>query len=189
MVRRCKKYFYKSSRYLQSRVPQFDSGFHLQFSQIHPSTQTQAKLRILKICIRSIHLPFDSTKMKLKQTSQLLLIDLVLQLLPIAYFAYSLPSFAENGLNGPLVLAAFYLFIIWKVSGGSNAARYLFLAYTFVIFLPLSVMFLMHTSSIGMGLLVLIQIGIKAYCVYQLFFTPTKLEFTKVEEESEFPKF
>ena len=127
--------------------------------------------------------------MKLKQTSQLLLIDLVLQLLPIAYFAYSLPSFAENGLNGPLVLAAFYLFIIWKVSGGSNLARYLFLAYTLVIFLPLSVMFLMHTSSIGMGLLVLIQIGIKAYCLYQLFFTPTKLEFTKVEEESEFPKF
>jgi hypothetical protein len=127
--------------------------------------------------------------MKLKQTSQLLLIDLVLQLLPIAYFAYSLPSFADNGLNGPLVLAAFYLFIIWKVSGGSNAARYLFLAYTLVIFLPLSVMFLMHTSSIGMGLLVLIQIGIKAYCLYQLFFTPTKLEFTKVEEESEFPKF
>jgi hypothetical protein len=50
-------------------------------------------------------------------------------------------------------------------------------------------MFLMHTSSIGMGLLVLIQIGIKAYCVYQLFFTPTKLAFNKVEEESEFPKF
>ena len=127
--------------------------------------------------------------MTLKQTSQLLLIDLVLQLLPVVYFAYSLPSFAENGLNGPLVQAAFYLFIIWKISGGSNAARYLFLAYTFVIFLPLSVMFLMHTSSVGMGLLVLIQIAIKAYCVYQLFFTPTKLEFNKVEEESEFPKF
>ena len=31
MVRRCKKYCYKSSRYLQSRVPQFDSGFRLQF--------------------------------------------------------------------------------------------------------------------------------------------------------------
>jgi hypothetical protein len=110
--------------------------------------------------------------MKLKLTSQLLLIDLVLQLLPIAYFAYSLPSFAENGLNGPLVLAAFYLFIIWKVSGGSNLARYLFLAYTLVIFLPLSVMFLMHGSSIGMILLVLAQLVIKAYCLYKLFFTP-----------------
>jgi hypothetical protein len=127
--------------------------------------------------------------MKLKQTSQLLLIDLVLQLLPVAYFAFSSPSFSENSLNGPLVQAAFYLFIIWKISGGSNLARYLFLAYTVALFLPLSVMFLMHTSSIGMGLLVLIQICIKAYCVYQLFFTPTKLEFNKVEEESEFPKF
>jgi hypothetical protein len=127
--------------------------------------------------------------MKLKLTSQLLLIDLVLQLLPIAYFAFSSPTFVDNGLNGPLIQAAFYLFIIWKVSGGSNLARYLFLAYTLVIFLPLSVMFLMHGSSIGMILLVLAQLGIKAYCLYQLFFTPTKLEFTKVEEESEFPKF
>ena len=127
--------------------------------------------------------------MKLKLTSQLLLIDLVLQLLPVAYFAFSSPSFAEHGLNGPLVQAAFYLFIIWKISGGSNLARYLFLAYTVALFLPLSVMFLMHTSSIGMGLLVLIQIGIKAYCVYQLFLTPTKLAFNKVEEESEFPRF
>jgi hypothetical protein len=127
--------------------------------------------------------------MKLKLTSQLLLIDLVLQLLPIAYFAFSSPSFADNGLNGPLIQAAFYLFIIWKVSGGSNLARYLFLAYTLVIFLPLSVMFLMHGSSIGMILLVLVQLGIKAYCLYQLFFTPTKLEFTKVDDESEFPKF
>ena len=127
--------------------------------------------------------------MKLKLTSQLLLIDLVLQLLPVAYFAFSSPSFAEDSLNGPLVQAAFYLFIIWKVSGGSNPARYLFLAYTLVIFLPLSVAFLMQNSSISMALLVLIQIGIKAYCVYQLFFTPTKLAFNKVEEESEFPKF
>jgi hypothetical protein len=127
--------------------------------------------------------------MKLKLTSQLLLIDLVLQLLPIAYFAFSSPTFLDNGLNGPLIQAAFYLFIIWKVSGGSNLARYLFLAYTLVIFLPLSVMFLMHGSSIGMILLVLAQLAIKAYCLYQLFFTPTKLEFTKVEEESEFPKF
>ena len=127
--------------------------------------------------------------MKLKLTSQLLLIDLVLQLLPIAYFAFSSPTFADSGVNGPLVQAAFYLFIIWKISGGSNAARYLFLAYTFVIFLPLSVMFLMHSSNIGMILLVLIQICIKAYCVYQLFFTPTKLEFEKVDDESEFPKF
>ena len=127
--------------------------------------------------------------MKLKLTSQLLLIDLALQLLPIAYFAFSSPTFVDNGLNGPLIQAAFYLFIIWKVSGGSNLARYLFLAYTLVIFLPLSVMFLMHGSSIGMILLVLVQLGIKAYCLYQLFFTPTKLEFTKVEEESEFPKF
>jgi hypothetical protein len=63
------------------------------------------------------------------------------------------------------------------------------LAYAVVIFLPLSVLFLMHSSSVGMMLLVLIQIAIKAYCVYQLFLTPTKLEFTKVEEESEFPKF
>jgi hypothetical protein len=127
--------------------------------------------------------------MKLKLTSQLLLIDLALQLLPIAYFAFSSPTFVDNGLNGPLIQAAFYLFIIWKVSGGSNLARYLFLAYTLVIFLPLSVMFLMHGSSIGMILLVLAQLAIKAYCLYQLFFTPTKLEFTKVEEESEFPKF
>jgi hypothetical protein len=127
--------------------------------------------------------------MKLKLTSQLLLIDLVLQLLPIAYFAFSSPTFVDNGLNGPLIQATFYLFIIWKVSGGSNLARYLFLAYTLVIFLPLSVMFLMHGSSIGMILLVLAQLAIKAYCLYQLFFTPTKLEFTKVEEESEFPKF
>jgi hypothetical protein len=127
--------------------------------------------------------------MKLKLTSQLLLIDLALQLLPIAYFAFSSPTFLDNGLNGPLIQAAFYLFIIWKVSGGSNLARYLFLAYTLVIFLPLSVMFLMHGSSIGMILLVLAQLAIKAYCLYQLFFTPTKLEFTKVEEESEFPKF
>ena len=126
--------------------------------------------------------------MKLKLTSQLLLIDLVLQLLPIAYFAFSSPTFVDNGLNGPLIQAAFYLFIIWKVSGGSNLARYLFLAYTLVIFLPLSVMFLMHGSSIGI-LLVLVQLGIKAYCLYQLFFTPTKLEFTKVDDESEFPKF
>jgi hypothetical protein len=127
--------------------------------------------------------------MKLKLTSQLLLIDLVLQLLPIAYFAYNSPSFADSGLNGPLVQAAFYLFIIWKISGGSNLARYLFLAYALVIFLPLSVMFLMQTSSVGIALLVLIQIGIKAYCLYQMFFTPTKLAFNKVEEESEFPKF
>jgi hypothetical protein len=127
--------------------------------------------------------------MKLKQTSQLLLIDLVLQLLPVAYFAFSSPTFAENSLNGPLVQAAFYLFIIWKISGGSNLARYLFLAYTVALFLPLSVMFLMHSTSIGMGLLVLIQICIKAYCVYQLFLTPTKLAFNKVEEESEFPRF
>jgi hypothetical protein len=127
--------------------------------------------------------------MKLKLTSQLLLIDLVLQLLPIAYFAFSSPTFVDNGLNGPLIQAAFYLFIIWKVSGGSNLARYLFLAYALVIFLPLSVMFLMHGSSIGMILLVLVQLGIKAYCLYQLFFTPTKLEFTKVDDESEFPKF
>jgi hypothetical protein len=127
--------------------------------------------------------------MKLKLTSQLLLIDLVLQLLPIAYFAFSSPTFLDNGLNGPLIQAAFYLFIIWKVSGGSNLARYLFLVYTLVIFLPLSVMFLMHGSSIGMILLVLVQLGIKAYCLYQLFFTPTKLEFTKVDDESEFPKF
>jgi len=127
--------------------------------------------------------------MKLKITSQLLLIDLVLQLLPIAYFAFSSPTFVDNGLNGPLIQAAFYLFIIWKVSGGSNLARYLFLAYALVIFLPLSVMFLMHGSSIGMILLVLVQLGIKAYCLYQLFFTPTKLEFTKVDDESEFPKF
>lgn len=127
--------------------------------------------------------------MKLKLTSQLLLIDLVLQLLPVAYFAFSSPSFAEDSLNGPLVQAAFYLFIIWKVSGGSNPARYLFLAYTLVIFLPLSVAFLLQNSSISMALLVLIQIAIKAYCVYQLFFTPTKLAFNKVEEETEFPKF
>ena len=127
--------------------------------------------------------------MKLKLTSQLLLIDLVLQLLPIAYFAFSSPTFVDNGLNGPLIQAAFYLFIIWKVSGGSNLARYLFLAYTLVIFLPLSVMFLMHGSSIGMILLVLVQLGIKAYCLYQVFFTPTKLAFNKVEDESEFPKF
>lgn len=127
--------------------------------------------------------------MKLKLTSQLLLIDLVLQLLPVAYFAFSSPSFAENSLNGPLVQAAFYLFIIWKISGGSNLARYLFLVYTFALFLPLSVMFLMNSTSIGMALLVLIQICIKAYCVYQLFLTPTKLAFKKVEEESEFPRF
>ena len=128
-------------------------------------------------------------KLKLKLISQLLLIDVVLQLLPIAYFVFSSPTFAENGLNGPLVQAAFYLFIIWKISGGSNLARYLFLAYALVLFLPLSVMFLIHGSSIGMALLVVIQIGIKAYCLYQLFFTPTKLAFNKVEEESEFPKF
>lgn len=127
--------------------------------------------------------------MKLKLTSQLLLIDLVLQLLPVAYFAFSSPAFIENSINGPLIQAAFYLFLIWKISGGSNLARFLFLAYAVAIFLPLSVLFLMHSSSIGLMLLVLIQIGIKAYCVYQLFFTPTKLEFTKVEEESEFPKF
>jgi uncharacterized paraquat-inducible protein A len=127
--------------------------------------------------------------MKLKLTSQLLLIDLALQLLPIAYFAFSSPTFVDNGLNGPLIQATFYLFIIWKVSGGSNLARYLFLAYTLVIFLPLSVMFLMHGSSIGMILLVLVQLGIKAYCLYQLFFTSTKLEFIKVDDESEFPKF
>ena len=128
--------------------------------------------------------------MKLKLTAQLLLIDLVLQVLPVAYFAFSSPSFADNGLNGPLVQAAFYLFIIWKISGGSNLARYLFLAYTLVIFLPLSVLFLMHGSSLGMALLVLIQLGIKAYCLYQLFFTPTKLAFIKVvDDESEFPKF
>ena len=127
--------------------------------------------------------------MKLKLTSQLLLIDLVLQLLPIAYFAFSSPTFADNDLNGPLIQAAFYLFIIWKVSGGSNLARYLFLAYTLVIFLPLSVMFLMHGSSISMILLVLIQLGLKAYCLYQVFFTPTKLAFNKVEDEGEFPKF
>ncbi len=127
--------------------------------------------------------------MKLKLTSQLLLIDLVLQLLPVAYFAFSSPSFAENSLNGPLVQGAFYLFIIWKISGGSNLARYLFLAYTLALFLPLSVMFLMNSTSIGMALLVLIQICIKAYCVYQLFLTPTKLAFNKVEEESEFPRF
>jgi hypothetical protein len=127
--------------------------------------------------------------MKLKLTSQLLLIDLVLQLLPIAYFAFSSPTFVDNGLNGPLIQATFYLFIIWKVSGGSNLARYLFLAYTLVIFLPLSVMFLMHGSSIGMILLVLIQLGLKAYCLYQVFFTPTKLAFNKVEDEDEFPKF
>jgi len=117
------------------------------------------------------------------------LIDLVLQLLPVAYFAFSSPSFAENSLNGPLVQGAFYLFIIWKISGGSNLARYLFLAYTLALFLPLSVMFLMHSSSVGIISLVLIQIGIRAYCLYQLFFTPTKLAFNKVEEESEFPKF
>ncbi len=174
---------------LQSRVPQFDSGFRLQFYQTPPSKKTQAKLQTLKVCNRTIHPPFDSPKMKLKQISQLLLIDVVLQLLPVAYFAFSSPTFAENGLNGPLVQAAFYLFIIWKIAGASNLARYLFLAYTVVLFLPLSVMFLMHTSAIVMGLLVLIQIGIKAYCVYQLFFTPIKLEFNKVEEESEFPKF
>jgi hypothetical protein len=127
--------------------------------------------------------------MKLKLISQLLLIDLVLQLLPVAYFAFSSPAFIENSINGPLIQAAFYLFLIWKISGGSNLARFLFLAYAVAIFLPLSVLFLMHSSSIGLMLLVLIQIGIKAYCVYQLFFTPTKLEFTKVEEESEFPKF
>jgi hypothetical protein len=127
--------------------------------------------------------------MKLKQTSQLLLIDVVLQLLPIAYFVFSSPTFAENGLNGPLVQAAFYLFIIWKISGGSNLARYLFLAYTLVIFLPLSIVFLMQNGSIGMALLVVIQIVIKAYCLYQMFFTPTKLAFNKVEEESKFPKF
>lgn len=127
--------------------------------------------------------------MKLKLTSQLLLIDLVLQLLPVAYFAFSSPTFAENSLNGPLVQGAFYLFIIWKISGGSNLARYLFLAYTVVLFLPLSVVFLMQNTSIGMLLLVLIQMGIRAYCLYQLFFTPTKLAFSKVEEESEFPKF
>ena len=128
--------------------------------------------------------------MKLKLTSQLLLIDLALQLLPVAYFSFSSPSFAENSLKGPLVQAAFYLFIIWKISGGSNLARYLFLAYALVIFLPLSVLFLMHGSSLGMALLVLIQLGIKAYCLYQLFFTPTKLAFIKVvDDESEFPKF
>lgn len=127
--------------------------------------------------------------MKLKLTSQLLLIDLVLQMLPVAYFAFNSPSFADSNLNGPLVQAAFYLFIIWKISGGSNLARYLFLAYTLVIFLPLSVVFLMQNSGIGMALLVLIQLGIRAYCLYQLFFTPTKLAFQKVEEESEFPKF
>jgi hypothetical protein len=127
--------------------------------------------------------------MKLKLTSQLLLIDLVLQLLPIAYLAFSSPSFAESGLNGPLGQAAFYLFIIWKISGGSNPARYLFLVYTLVIFLPLSVMFLIHSGSIGMSLLLFLQFGIKAYCLHQLFFTPTKLAFQKVEDESEFPKF
>jgi hypothetical protein len=127
--------------------------------------------------------------MKLKLTSQLLLIDLVLQLLPVAYFAFSSPSFADDGLNGPLVQAAFYLFLIWKISTGSNMARYLFLAYTLVIFLPLSIVFLMQNGSVGMALLVLIQLGIRAYCLYQLFFTPTKLAFNKVEEESEFPKF
>lgn len=127
--------------------------------------------------------------MKLKLTSQLLLIDLVLQLLPLAYFAFSSASFAEDGLNGPLVQAAFYLFLIWKISTGSNMARYLFLAYTLVIFLPLSIVFLMENGSVGMALLVVIQLGIRAYCLYQLFFTPTKLAFNKVEEESEFPKF
>uniref|UniRef100_UPI0040482EAB hypothetical protein n=1 Tax=Polynucleobacter sp. TaxID=2029855 RepID=UPI0040482EAB len=127
--------------------------------------------------------------MKLKITSQLLLIDLVLQLLPIAYFTFSSPTFSDNDLNGPLIQAVFYLFVIWKVSGGSNLARYLFLAYTLVIFLPLSVMFLMHGSSISMILLVLIQLGLKAYCLYQVFFTPTKLAFNKVEDEGEFPKF
>jgi hypothetical protein len=127
--------------------------------------------------------------MKLKLTSQLLLIDLVLQLLPVAYFAFSSPSFTENSLNGPLVQAAFYLFLIWKISTGSNMARYLFLAYTLVIFLPLSIVFLMQNGSVGMALLVVIQLGIRAYCLYQLFFTPTKLAFNKVEEESEFPKF
>ena len=153
------------------------------------SQQTQAKLRTSKVCNKSPHPPFNYSKMKLKLTSQLLLIDLVLQLLPIAYFAFSSPAFAENVLSGPLVQAAFYLFLIWKISGGSNLARYLFLAYALVIFLPLSVLFLMHSSSVGMISLVLIQIGIKAYCIYQLFFTPTKLAFNKVEEESEFPKF
>jgi hypothetical protein len=128
--------------------------------------------------------------MKLKLTSQLLLIDLVLQLLPVAYFAFSSPAFIENSINGPLVQAAFYLFIIWKISGGSNLARYLFLIYTLFIFLPLSVMFLINGDSVGLALLVLIQIGIRAYCLHQLFFTPTKLAFKKVEEEeSEFPKF
>jgi hypothetical protein len=127
--------------------------------------------------------------MKLKLTSQLLLIDLVLQLLPLVYFAFSSPSFADNGLNGPLVQAAFYLFLIWKISTGSNMARYLFLAYTLVIFLPLSIVFLMQNGSVGMALLVVIQLGIRAYCLYQLFFTPTKLAFNKVEEESEFPRF
>jgi hypothetical protein len=48
------------------------------------------------------------------------LIDVVLQLLPIAYFVFSSPTFAENGLNGPLVQAAFYLFIIWKISETGN---------------------------------------------------------------------
>ncbi len=135
-----------------------------------------------------IHL-LIAQKMKLKLTSQLLLIDLVLQLLPLAYFAFSSPSFADDGLNGPLVQAAFYLFLIWKISTGSNMARYLFLAYTLVIFLPLSIVFLMQNDSVGMALLVVIQLGIRAYCLYQLFFTPTKLAFNKVEEESEFPKF
>ncbi len=122
--------------------------------------------------------------MKLKLTTQLLLVDLALQLLPVAYFTFTNPSFVDTGLNAALIHSAFYLFIIWKISSGSNLARFLFLAYTLIIFLPLSVRFLMVMDSVGMGVLVLIQLGIRAYCLYQLFFTPTKLAFKKVKDPS-----
>jgi hypothetical protein len=121
-------------------------------------------------------------KMKLKLTTQLLLIDLALQLLPVGYFVFTTPSFVENGLNAALIHSAFYLFIIWKISGGSNLARFLFLGYTVIIFMPLSLRFLMVMDSVGMGVLVLIQLAIRAYCLYQLFFTPTKLAFRKVKD-------
>jgi hypothetical protein len=168
-------------------------GLLLDFTPIFIKHPLQSRLKLNykpKKFVKDIFVHLLTVQqMKLKLTSQLLLIDLVLQLLPVAYFAFSSPSFAENSLNGPLVQAAFYLFLIWKISTGSNMARYLFLAYTLVIFLPLSIVFLMQNGSVGMALLVVIQLGIRAYCLYQLFFTPTKLAFNKVEEESEFPKF
>jgi hypothetical protein len=66
MVTNCKKYCLKSSAYLQSRVPQFDSGFRLQLFQTDPSNQTQAKLQAQKVCNRYIHPPSDSPKNETK---------------------------------------------------------------------------------------------------------------------------